>query len=128
MLGHGVFGLVLSRYSILLTALLNKTWVSRAWSPTKFSFILVKAFPIQFFKELLPLDSLYKLLYQSRREERMQRYLGKAKSNHCFVQGRSVDTIVSSRNIKTDYGGPVWYRLGRLRFRCNLQEQIPIAN
>jgi len=69
MLGHAVFGLVLSRYSILLTALLNKTWVSRACSPTKFSFILVKAFPIQFFKELLPLDSLYKLLYQSRREE-----------------------------------------------------------
>jgi len=69
MLAHGVFGLVLSRYTILLTALLNKTWVSRVWSPTKFGFILVKAFPIEFFKELLPLDFPYKLLDQSRREE-----------------------------------------------------------
>jgi len=57
MLDHWVFGLVSCTYNISLTALLNKAWVSRAWSPTKFGFTPFKAFPIQEFKKLVSLDS-----------------------------------------------------------------------
>ena len=44
MLDYCIFRLVLSTYNISLTALLNKTWVSRVWSPTKFGLLFVKLF------------------------------------------------------------------------------------
>ena len=113
MLDHWVFGLVSCTYNISLTALINKAWVSRAWSPTKFGFTPFKAFPIQKFKKLVPLDSPGNCLIRVAEKRalhlcsRITRQLSTSTSTEYPLSLR-ISLAVGSNTIL------LWNRLGRL--------------